>query len=150
MAFGLFVVAAIASIIPIFSGLSAFSSVPAERQAYGPESEIFLPGIYISYWMLIVAVVVALILAIYQVVSNPKGSIKALITVGVVAVAFFLLYTLADPKGTGSVAQTVESSGISDGVSKLIGGGLQLSIWMLLGSVVITILMEIWNYFKNQ
>lgn len=150
LAFGLVVICVLISLFPIFSGLSEFSNVPAERQAYVPEGGIFLPGLYISIALLVVAVVIAILLSILQVATNPKASIKALISFGLIAVAFLVLYSIADAKGTGALANTIQSFNIGEGISKLIGGGIQLSVIMLIGSFIITILMEIWNYFKNQ
>jgi hypothetical protein len=150
LAFALVVVCVVIAIIPIFSGLSEFSNVPTERQSYAPEGGIFLAGIYISVALLVIAIIIALLLSLLQVATNPKASIKALISFGVVAVLFFILYAMADPKGTGSLANTIQNFNISEGISKLIGGGIQLSVIMLIGSFVIAILMEIWNYFKNQ
>jgi hypothetical protein len=150
LAFGLVVVCVVISLIPIFGGLSDFSNVPAERQSYAPESSIFLPGIYISVALLVIAVVIALLLSILQVATNPKGSVKALISFGLTIAAFFIFYAMADAKGTGSLANTIQNFQISDFISKLIGGGLQLAVIMLIGSFIIAIVMEVWNYFKNQ
>jgi len=150
LAFGLVVVCVVVSLIPIFSGLSDFSNVPAEKQAYAPEGGIFLPGVYISVALMVVAVIIAILLSLLQVATNPKGSTKALISFGLITVAFLALYAIADPIGTGSLANTIANFNIGEGISKLIGGGIQLSVIMLIGSFVITILMEIWNYFKNQ
>jgi hypothetical protein len=150
LAFALFVVCVVISMIPIIGGVSDFSSVPVEKQSYSEEGGIFLAGIYISVALLIVAIIVAIIFSVFQVISNPKASTKALISFGLVAVAFFLLYSMADAKGTGSLARTIESFNIGEGISKLIGGGIQLSVFMLIGSFVVAIVMEIWNYFKNQ
>ncbi len=150
LAFALFVVCVVIAMIPIIGGVSEFSNVPVERQSYAPEGGIFLAGIYISVALLIVAIIVAIVFSVFQVLSNPKASTKALISFGLVAVAFFLLYFMADAKGTGSLAKTIESFNISEGISKLIGGGIQLSVFMLIGSFIVAIVMEIWNYFKNQ
>lgn len=150
LAFALFVVCIVISLIPILSGVSAFSSVPVEKQAASEEGGIFLAGIYISVALLVAAVVIAIVLSLLQVATNPKASIKALISFGIITVAFFLLYSMADAKGTGSLANTIQNFQIGEGISKLIGGGIQLSIIMLIGSFIIAIVMEIWNYFKNQ
>ncbi len=150
LAFALVVVCVVISMIPIFGGLSDFSNVPVEQQSYAPESGIFLAGIYISVGLLVVAIIIAILLSVLQVATNPKASTKALISFGITAVAFFVLYSMADAKGTGSLANTIQNFNISEGVSKLIGGGLQLSVIMLIGSFIIAIIMEIWNYFKNQ
>ncbi len=150
LAFALVVVCVVIALIPIIGGAGDFANVPVERQSSSPEGGIFLAGIYISVALLVVAIVVALLLSLLQVVSNPKGSIKALISFGIVVVLFFILYSMADATGTGSLAKTIESFNISEGVSKMIGGGIQLSVFMLIGSFAVAIIMEIWNYFKNQ
>jgi hypothetical protein len=150
LAFALFVVCVVMSLIPIIGGVSDFSNVPVERQSYSPEGGIFLAGIYISVALLVIAIIVAILLSIFQVFSNPKASTKALISFGLVAVAFLAFYFMADAKGTGALANTIQTFNISEGISKLIGGGIQLSVFMLVGSFAIAIIMEIWNYFKNQ
>ncbi len=150
LAFALVVVCVVISLIPILSGVSAFSEVPTERQASSPEGGIFLAGLYISVALLVIAVLFAIVLSILNVASNPKASARALISFGIVIVAFLALYAISDAKGTGSLANTIQNFAVSDGVSKMIGGGLMLSVIMLIGSFAIAIILEIWNYFKNQ
>ncbi|MBK8564667.1 MAG: hypothetical protein IPN76_15370 [Saprospiraceae bacterium] len=105
LAFALFVVCVVMSLIPIIGGVSDFSNVPVERQSYSPEGGIFLAGIYISVALLVIAIIVAILLSIFQVFSNPKASTKALISFGLVAVAFLAFYFMADAKGTGHFGQ---------------------------------------------
>jgi hypothetical protein len=150
LAFALFVVCVVIAMIPILSGLEEFSVLPTESQSFSEEGKIFLPGIYLSVALLAIATIVAIVLSFVQVLSNPKESIKALISFGVLAILFFLLYSMADAKGSGSLALTLEKFNVGDGVSKLVGGGITLTVILLLGSVIVTILMEIWNFFKNQ
>jgi len=150
IAFALFVVCVVISIIPIFGGLDSFSSLPVEKQSSSDEGNIFMAGIYLSVVLLVVATLVAVLLSIWQVVSNPKASMKALISFGIVLVLFFVLYSMANAKGDGSLAITIERFGISDNISKIVSGGIQLSVLLLIGSFIITIVMEIWNFFKNQ
>ena len=64
LAFGLVVICVLISLFPIFSGLSEFSNVPSERKAYVPVGGIFLPGLYISIALIIVAVVIDILLSI--------------------------------------------------------------------------------------
>ncbi len=150
IAFALFVVCVVISLIPIIGGLSAFSGVAAERQAYSAEGGIFLAGIYLSVILFLLAVLMLVFSFFYQVASDPKASVKALISFGIIAVVFIILYALADAKGTGAVAGTIERFAIGEIISKTISAGIQLSVIMLLGSFAVAIVMEIWNYFKNQ
>lgn len=150
IAFALFVVCVVISIIPILGGLEAFSNLPVEKQSFSEEGNIFMAGIYLSVALLVIGTLAAVVLSIWQVISNPKASLKALISFGVVLVLFLILYSIADAKGDGSLALTIEKFGISESVSKIVSGGIQLSVFLLIGSFIITIVMEIWNFFKNQ
>ncbi|MBI1223630.1 MAG: hypothetical protein GC192_00200 [Bacteroidetes bacterium] len=138
------------SVIPIMSGLSAFSEIPTERQAFSPEGAIFKTGIYVAIGLLILAIVVTLILSLLQIATNPKAAKKGLIAFGIIAVLFAIFFAVTSTDITGSLATTVENFKVTDSTFKVISGGIQLSLLMLVGLVVIVILMEIWGYFKNQ
>ncbi len=150
LAFGLFVVCVVISLIPIISGLSDFSAIPTENQAASEEGNIFMPGIYISVALLAIGTIIAIVLSVLNVAINPKASMKALISFGILLVLFGILYSVADPTGSGSLAETIQRFEIGEGISKLIGGGITLTVIMLLGSAVITVVMELLGFFKNQ
>lgn len=149
LAFAAVVVCFIISVFPLFGGLSAFSKLPTAQQATSEEGNIFGLGMYLSVIMLVIAVIVALALSLIQVITNPKESKKALVALGILAVIFVIFYFMADAVGTGSLAATIEKFSISEFISRVISAGLQLTIVGLIASVVITIFLEIWNYFKN-
>ena len=138
------------SVLPIITGVSAFSEIPTERQAFSPEGGIFKVGIYIAIGLLILAVIVTLLLSLLQIAANPKEAKKGLISFGIVAVLFVIFFAMTNTDVSGSLGTTVENFKVSDSIFKVISGGIQLSLLMLVGVVVIVILMEIWGYFKNQ
>ena len=70
LAFVLFVVCVVICIVPILSGLTEFSELPAERQAYAEPSKIFLPGLYLTYGLLWVGVIVAIVLALLGIAAK--------------------------------------------------------------------------------
>lgn len=150
LGFGLFLVCLVIAVIPVFSGISDFNNVPVEKQAYSEEGNIFLTGIYLSIFLMFIAAIAILFFSLFQVVSNPKASMKAIISFVVVLVLFFILYSLADAEGTGSLAQTIDKFSISDTISKIVGGGINLSFILLIGAFALAVLLEIWNFFKNQ
>ncbi len=150
LGFGLFLLCLIITLIPVFAGLSDFNNVAVEKQAYSSEGDIFLTGIYLSIGLMIIAAIAILFLSLFQVASDPKASMKAIISFVVVLVLFFIFYSMADVNGTGSLAQTIEKFSISENISKTVGGGITLSVFLLVGAFVLTVLMEIWNFFKNQ
>jgi len=150
LAFAAVVVLFVVALIPIMTGYSAFSSVPTDRQAFAEEGNIFSLGLRISVGLLILAAVLAVVLSILQIVSNPKSAMKGIIAFGIIIVLFFIFYSMADSNAGGSLGATIESFKISTFVYGLISGGIQLALLMLVGSAVIAVLMEVWNYFKNQ
>jgi cobalamin synthase len=150
LAFAAVVVLFVVALIPILSGYSAFSSIPTERQAFSEEGSIFTLGLIISIGLLILGTVLAIVLSLLQIVSNPKAAMKGIIAFGIIIVLFFIFYSMADSNIGGSLGKTIDDFKISSFIFGLVSGGIQLSILMLVGSVIIAILMEIWNYFKNQ
>ncbi len=150
VAFLAVVVIFIISIVPIVTGLSAFNEIPTERQAFSAEGSIFKTGIWLSIALLVLAVVTTLFLSLIQIASNPKAATKGLISFGIIAVLFGAFYAMTNTEVSGSLGATVETFDITDSIFKVISGGIQLSLLMLVGVVVIVVLLEIWGYFKNQ
>lgn len=144
------VILIVITIVPIIIGLEAFDAIPAERQAYADEGNIFRIGLLISGILLILGIVAAILLSLLQVLSNPKAALKGLLAFGAVVILFFILYAMASTTGTGTYGATLERFALSDSVVKMVGAGIQLTL--ILGGVAILAMigMEIWNYFKNQ
>ena len=150
LAFASVVVLFVIALLPIVSGYSDFSTIPTERQAFSEEGSIFTLGLRISIGLLILATLLAVVLSLLQIVSNPKAAMKGIIAFGIVIVLFFVFYSMSDINTGGSLGKTIQDFKISSFIYGLTSGGIQLSILMLIGSIAIAILMEVWNYFKNQ
>lgn len=138
------------SVIPVFSGLSAFSAIETKQQAFAPEGDIFYPGLYITAILLGLAVVLAVLLGLFNVFSNPKAAIKGLISFGAIAVLFFIFYSMADSGGSASLMNTIQTFAVSEPIVKIIDGGIFLTLIMTVGSAVLIAVMEVLNFFKNQ
>jgi hypothetical protein len=150
IAFLVAVVVILISIIPIFGGLEAFDAIPEKQRAYSSEGGIFSTAIYLTVILFILAIAAAVLLSIFQVVVHPKAAVKGLIVFGVLVALMIVFYAMADAKGSGSLAETIERFGISDNTSRFIGAGLRLTLLLGVGSIVIAVLLEIRNFFKNQ
>lgn len=150
VAFLAVVVVFLLAVVPIISGYSAFALLPTEKQAFSEEGQMFNLGIYLSIALLILIIGVTLVFSIWQIISNPKSSIKGLIGFGVIAVLFLALYAITSTDVAGNLATTVQEFKITDNLLKVIGGGIQLSLVMLIGLVALAVILEIWNYFKNS
>ncbi len=149
IAFLVTLVVLIITLIPIFSGLESFNNVAAAQQSYSKEGEMFNTGIYLTAVLLVIGVIAIILFSIAQVFMQPKASMKSLIALGILAVVFFILYGMADAKGTGSLAQTIERFSLSESISKVVSAGIQLTLLLGVFSVILAVIMEIWNYFKN-
>lgn len=82
---------------------------------------------------------------LFQVASDPKGSLKGIITFGLLIGLFAVLYSTADP--TLSPA-TVDEFGLSDSTSKLISGAMLTTLFLLGATGVAFALSEIRNFFR--
>ncbi len=138
------------ALIPIIAGMEAFGSIPEAQQAYAAEGNMFLTAIYLTAGLLVLAVAAALLLSLFQVLKNPKGAIRSLISFGVLLVLFFVFFSMADGTAAGSLGDTLAKFNISDTVSKFIGAGIRLTLLLGLGSVFLIVAMEIWNYIKSH
>ena len=80
--------------------------------------------------------------------TDIKGSLKAIIALVVLIAVFFAFYSMASDDMQGPISRVVQQFDISSTVSKVISGGL--TVTMLLGVIAVAsmILLEIWNAFK--
>jgi hypothetical protein len=98
--------------------------------------------------LLILAALAWIVFAIYQLISNPKQSIKFIFG-GLVIVGIFLIFyftTNTDP--TGRLAELVSKNNLSEGVQMLITGGLSTALVLAGISVIVMFVTEFLNIFK--
>ncbi|MCB0519968.1 MAG: hypothetical protein H6577_23955 [Lewinellaceae bacterium] len=139
------------AVIPILMGLSAFDSLPDNNQrAFSEEGNIFRPGLVLSVALLVVAVALAILLSLFKVLTNPKNAMKGLISFAVMAVLFIIFYSISDAGMEGPLAATIQRFNVSETISKVISAGISLTLLLTVGSIAIIVILEVWNYFKNQ
>lgn len=99
--------------------------------------------------ILIIAIVGLLILfSVFQLVSNPKGSIKSIIGLLLVAVLFFVFYSMASPEDTGKLGELHARFDIGEQASKIISGGIKTTGILFIAGLVLMFVSEIINLFK--
>lgn len=76
----------------IIGGYPEFN--PTEKELYG--SSIFDFGLYTTYFLIVLGVVLVAIFSLIYVAKNPKDSVKGLIGFGVILVLFFITYSMGD------------------------------------------------------
>jgi hypothetical protein len=101
-------------------------------------------GLYVLYFMVAAAIIIATILPIVNLFSNPKSLIRIVIGAAVLLLAFFAAYSVSD--GTllpGWIANQQTEFSI-----KMIGAGLIMLYIFLFGSIIAMIFSEVNKLFK--
>jgi len=101
-------------------------------------------GLYVLYFMLAVAIIVATILPIVNLFSNPKSLIRIAGGAAVLLLAFFAAYSMSD----GTLMPnwvTLEQTEFS---IKMIGAGLIMLYVFLFGSILAMVYSEVIKLFK--
>ena len=94
--------------------------------------------------MVSIATIIAIILPIVNLFSNPKSLIRAGIGVVALLLVFFLVYSISDSTVTTKWAMLEQTP--SD--IKLIGAGLWMLYIFLFGSIAVMIYSEVSKMFK--
>lgn len=146
VAFGLGLLVVAIFYISAFSGLEAFNAVPEKEQPLSDEGDIFLAGIMATVVMVVIAFAAWLIFGVIEAISNPKAALKGIIGIGLLVGIFFIIYSISPAGAPGtSLANTMETFNITDGVSKFVSGAIGTSLVLLgiaLLSFVVTSLMR--------
>ena len=82
---------------------------------------------------------------LYQIATNPKGSLKGIITFGLLIGLFAVLYATADATLTPAILDEFE---ISEGTSKMISGSMMTTLVLLAATGAAFAVSEIRNFFK--
>lgn len=141
-------------LISIFGGLgSAGYDAGTDLNAIlkdggGNGFNFFNPAMLLPILLTILCAGVWLIFGLGRVFTNPKGSISGIIAAAVIFAIFFFLYTTSVAETTGRVGFVSEKFNISEGISKLISGGLKTTIGLTILSIVAMVAFEIYSLFK--
>ena len=112
------------------------------------EFNFFNPAIAIPVTLIIVAMAALVIFGVISVASDPKGSIKVLISGAVVLVLFFLFYSMSESETAGKIFSLLQKNDIGEGTSRFISGGIKTTLLLIGLSVVSAIGGELYNIFK--
>ncbi len=96
-------------------------------------------GLYLSYLMVIVALLGAIVLPIIKSLDNPKSLIKPLGAIAGIFVLFLICYGFAGD----SLNSKAIAAGVTSGVSKFVGGGLIAMYVLFVVAIVGIVFTEI-------
>jgi hypothetical protein len=93
----------------------------------------------------VVAVLLLIFFALYQITVDPKRAMKGLIGVAMLVGIFVVTYFMAD----GSVTEKWSTElGITENISKFVGAGITTTFVLLFVSLGAFLFFELRNFFK--
>ena len=115
-----------------------------------PEADFgfFDPAISIVLVLVAIAAILMLIFVVINLATDFKGSLKFLGVLIALTVLFFILYSSAEVAGTAKLSELVGKWGMSDNMSKIIGGGVKTAAFATIIALASWAVMEIINLFK--
>ena len=105
-------------------------------------------GLQLTIALVVIALIIAVLFGLYQLISAPKQSIKGIIGMAVIAALFFALYSSAGTDANSVIGGVIQKFNISDNVSKLISGGIMTTLILAGVSLASMVIFEIYNLFK--
>jgi len=114
----------------------------------GDSPERFNFGLMTAIGLSILCAVVMILFGLFQVASDPKGSLKGIITFALLIGLFVVLYSTADPTLSPAMVAGGEGAGLTEGTSKFISGAILTTLVLLGATGVVFALSEIRNFFK--
>jgi len=106
------------------------------------------PAINIVLILIAVALIAWLLFGLYGLITNPKGSLKAILAAIAILVVLFALYTMAVSETTGPISELIQKNDISESISKMISAGNKGAFWLVLLAIGAIIVLEFRNIFK--
>ncbi len=101
-------------------------------------------GLYFGYFLFGVAIIAAVVLPLMNAVKNPKVIAKAGIGVGLLVGVFIIAFAISSDE----VSQIGKVQDVSATSSKMIGAGLLMFYFTLLGAVIGLLYSEVSKAFK--
>lgn len=145
LAFGLGIILVLLFLFTVIPNLDSFNALPEDQQK---TSDIFNIGLWLALILSAITAITAVAAGIWQFIKNPKGSLKVLVGLGVIAIIFAIFYATATVETTGSIVDAAAEFKVDDNTSKMITAGIKTAILMSVGSVVAFIGAELYNAFK--
>jgi len=136
----------------IFKGVSiiliviaAIYQIVVFTQGNSPSDSVLNGYFAVAYIAFALAVLLALIFPVIQIIDNPKGAVRPLIVVAFLVILWVVSYTLSDNTFTPLQLEKMETTAE---VSKMVGAGLIYTYFIFGLAIVSIIYASISNIFK--
>ena len=145
LAFGLGIALVLIFLFTVIPNLDSFNAMPKEQQT---SSDIFNIGLWLALILSGITVVTAIVFGLMQFVTNPKGSMKVLMGLGVLAAVFAVFYATSEAETTGSIVDVAAEFNVDENTSKMISAAIKTALSLSVVSVLAFVLAELYNAFK--
>ena len=156
LAFGIGVLITIIFLVNIFSADAVvFDTLQGDNRSY--ETDIFNFGMFASIALIVVAFAAAILFGLVNIAQNPKGSLKGLIGLAVLAAIVFIGYSSANGDVATESAEiqkaiekftTSQETTFTGGNLKFISGAILAALIMIALSIVTLVVFGIRGLFK--
>lgn len=144
VAFGLGLLITIGFLASVFGGLEKFTALDDEGRK---GTTIFNFGLYAVMALSVIGVLVAFGFGLFQMATDPKGAVKGIAGIALIAALYFVGQSLAGPDSQEIIATRSEFA-VTDAQSKIINGSIIGGL--ILGGLTLAAFVgsEIRNLFK--
>ncbi|MBT8221132.1 MAG: hypothetical protein KJP00_14995 [Bacteroidia bacterium] len=145
IAFGLGVLLVLIFLGTVLPNLDQFNALPEDQQT---SSGVFDIGLWLAIILLIVTAVVAVVAGLWQLIMNPKGSVKVLAGIGLLALILIIFYATSEAETTGRIAEVSQEFEVGEKASRFISGAIKTSLALCGLSALAFVVGELLNTFK--
>lgn len=128
----------------VFGGLDGFNALAEDQRG---TTSIFDFGLYAAIGLTIACGVLALLFGLGQTLFNPKGAIKGIIGIALLAGLYFAGQAMAGADAP-KVLAAIQEFKVTDGESGFINGAIGGGLLMLGIAGAVFVISELLNFFK--
>ena len=110
--------------------------------------DFFNAAISIPMVLIGASLLLFVVFGVKSVVSDPKGSLKFVLSFGVILLLFFVFYSMSENETSGKIFGLLQRENIGEGTSKFISGGIKTALLLSGVSLISMVVGELINLFK--
>jgi len=114
------------------------------------EVNFFNPTLKIAIYMIFIAAIVWVLFGLINLIMNPKGSLKFLLSFVVVLVLYFVFYSTATVEQSGRLGELLSDPiyHVDGNITKHISAGLKTMLSLFGLSILALVVSEVISFFK--
>jgi formate-dependent nitrite reductase membrane component NrfD len=105
-------------------------------------------GIYLSYFLLAIALIAAVVLPLFKSLGDPKSLITSIVGVVLLLVVFGICYALSSSSVPNQFTDPAKMTFMTPSSYQLVGGSIVMCYVLLIGTAVAVVYSEVVKMFK--